>query len=134
MIKFIIKDSISFKCDWFRLIKLDVFTQSLIGESKKLVEKDLDIPWKSDNSPGLDPTIAAVFCIELELDEPTFELLKKKASIEGTKSSKISQLSVIGRRTELIFHNAILDYMNYLKVGNMYKCRIIIDSFEVITE
>lgn len=134
MIKFIIKDSISFSSSWFRLVKLDVFTQNLIGESKKLVEKDLDIPWSSDNSYGLDPTIAAVSYIELELDEPTFKLLKKKASIKGTKSSKVSQLSVIGRRTELIFHNAVLDYMNYKKVGNMYKCRIIIDNFDVITK
>lgn len=133
MIKFIIKDSISFKCDWFRLIKLDVFTQSLIGESKKLVEKDLDIPWNFSSSV-LDPTIAAVLYIELELDEPTFELLKKKASIEGTKSSKVSQLSVIGRRTELIFYSAVLDYINYRKVGNIYSCKIIIDNFEIITK
>lgn len=134
MIKFIIKDSISFSSSWFRLVKLDVFTLNLIGESKKLVEKDLDIPWSSDNSYGLDPTIAAVLYIELELDEPTFKLLKNKASIEGTKSSKVSQLSIIGRRTELIFHNAVLDYMNYEKVGNMYKCRIIFDNFNVITK
>lgn len=132
--RFIIKDSISFNCSWFRLGKLDIFTQSLIGESKKLVDIDLDLPWKSDNDSNLDLTIPGILYIELELDEPTFELFKKKACTKGTKSSKVSTLSVSGKRSELIFYNAVLDYINYRKVGNIYRCKIIFDHYRTITK